>query len=95
MSIPKARERLLAEAALLSKSGFHGFAYAIRNIVAEEMHRAPAVRKAPKRIAPLTEMQKRNIRVAAEANPEWSQLQLANYFGTNPGRVSEVLNNKV
>jgi hypothetical protein len=36
----------------------------------------------------------RDIRKYARANPKLSQLQIANHFNVNPGRVSEALRGK-
>lgn len=89
MSIPKAREELLA---LASKYPSHPMAGAIRDIVDERMFRQLPVRKAPRKIARLTPAQAEAIRAEARVRPNASQLELANMFGTNPGRVSEALN---
>lgn len=60
--------------------------------LAEATKRKPAVSRAPKRIAPLSPEERIRVRAAHKAEPHLSQLELANRFGTNPGRISEALN---
>jgi len=94
MSIPTARERFAVLAKEL-RSKAVGPMYAalmIDKIVDEEMFRAVPVSRAPRKLSPLTDDQKRLIRKQHELRPDMSQLEIANMFGTNPGRVSEALN---
>ena len=97
MSIPLARIRLAGIADRLEAGalGRPAMAAEIRAIIDGLMYRESPVRRAPRKLSPLTPEMAEQIRKAAIERPEASQLELANWFGTNPGRVSEVLNNKV
>jgi len=97
MSIIVARERLtkLAKDLKTQACGPRFAAMMIDKIVDEEMFRAVPVRRAPRKIAPLTDAQILQIRAIAAQDETLSQLEIANRVGTNPGRVSEVLNGKV
>lgn len=97
MSIPAAREKLLKLADRLAEGTFGkpGTAREIRQIVEDHMYRESPVRRAKPRVCKLTPELAEQIRKAAAERPEASMLELANYFGSNPGRVSEALNYKV
>jgi len=94
MSIPMARAKLLQVVKDLQQPCPMPkyAAMAIQKIIDEEMFRAVPISRAPRKIAPLTDDQKRLIRRQHELRPDMSQLEIANMFGTNPGRVSEALN---
>ena len=64
------------------------------NVIADEMQRSPAAKRAPKTSAPFTAEMAEEIRQFAEAHPDWSNQEIANHFGVNPGRVSDALHNK-
>lgn len=64
---------------------------ALRTIV-ESMKRKPPISVAPKRIRPMPEADKHKCRAMHRAYPHMSQLELAKHFNTNPGRISEALN---
>lgn len=97
MSIPTARVKLLAIASRLEEGTFGrpGTAKEIRDIVEKHMFRESPVRRAPRKLSRLTPELAEQIRKAADERPEASLLEIANWFGTNPGRVSEALNYKV
>lgn len=68
-----------------------GLAERIRR-AAEDTKRKPPISVAPRRIRPLTEDEKDNVRALHKQDPTISQLDLAKRFNTNPGRISEALN---
>lgn len=81
----------------LAKDLRHGYVspqYAANMIdkLADATKRKPAVSKAPKRIRPLSEETRAKVRETHRINPTMSQLELANLYNTNPGRISEALN---
>lgn len=88
MSIPAIRAELLRLA-----DTTRGFLVAddLRRL-AEASFRKPAVRKTRRRLPGLTAELASNIRDYAASNPDKSQLDVANRFSVNPGRVSEALN---
>jgi hypothetical protein len=51
-------------------------------------------RRAPARLPPLTPQQEEAIRSYALLYPKASQMDMANRFHTNPGRISEALYGK-
>jgi len=51
-------------------------------------------RRAPVKFPPLTSLQKQAVRVYALLHPEASQMDMANEFNTNQGRISEALYGK-
>lgn len=97
MSIITARAKLLAIADRLEQGlfGKPGTANEIRAVVEDHMHRATPVRRAPPKCRKLDPATAMRIRDYAQQHPNLSQLDIANAFGTNPGRVSEALNYKV
>lgn len=58
------------------------------------LDRQAPIRKSEIRSAMMTKGLAKTIRACATANPEWSQMELAELFHVNTGRVSEALNNK-
>lgn len=92
-SIIKVREAMATLATDL-RTGHVSPVYAATAIEAcvKALHRKPPVRVAPKRIKPLSDEAKAHIRRYAAQWPDMSQLELANRFNTNPGRISEALN---
>jgi hypothetical protein len=92
MGIPRAREELLA---LARRYPAHPMAAAIRDIVDEQMFRNPPVRVTRRKLPKLTPEMAEAIRAEARARPNASQLEIANLLGTNPGRVSEAMNNLI
>ncbi|UCR81403.1 hypothetical protein [Brevundimonas phage AA] len=57
-----------------------------------DARRKPPISVAPRKIRPLTDDEKIRVRAAHRSEPNLSQLELANRFNTNPGRISEALN---
>lgn len=83
--------------ATLAKDLRHGYVsphYAANMIekLAEATKRKSPIKVAPRRIRPLTEDQRAHVRRYAAQWPDMSQLELAVRFNTNPGRISEALN---
>ncbi len=95
-TIPEVRDKLTAIAARMRRSPDFEMVFLADEIdvAVGELVRRKVTRRAPVKIAPLTEDEKRLIRTMAWANPTMSQLEIANRVGTNPGRVSEALNGK-
>lgn len=93
VSVIKVREAMTTLASDL-RTGHVGPMYAARVIdkMVVALHRKKPISVAPKRIRPLTDEVKAEIRQAHVTNPRASQLELANLFNTNPGRISEALN---
>jgi hypothetical protein len=61
----------------------------------KEMYRDYSLgRKAPKQSKPVTEETKRLVHIYAGNYPNATQQQIAEYFGINMGRVSEILTGK-
>lgn len=60
--------------------------------LSQGLHRKKPIRVAPKRMKPLTAEQRAHVRHYAAQWPDMSQLELAVRFNTNPGRISEALN---
>lgn len=60
--------------------------------IAESARRKSPISVAPERIRPLSEGVKEAVRAEHRARPHLSQLELAQRFNTNPGRISEALN---
>ena len=89
-NIPLAREILEAlDKDLYAKGDFHSV-WRVRQALSL-MHRASPVRRTrarqPSNVTPAV---KRAL-IAKARTTDWSQQQLADYFGINPGRVSEIL----
>lgn len=97
MSIPTARAKLLAVADRLEQGTFGrpGTAREIRQIIEDHMYRELPVRRAPRKMRKMDPATAARIRDYAQQHPDLSMLEIANAFGTNPGRVSEALNYKV
>jgi len=87
LSIPELRTELLR----LADNEGAAIADELRALVAASF-RKPAVRKAPRKLPRLTPELAASIRDYAAAAPAASQLEIANRFNVNPGRVSEALN---
>lgn len=68
-----------------------GLASRLRRL-AEDTKRKPPISVAPRKIRPLTDEEKVQVRRQHKLYPHLSQLDLANNFNTNPGRISEALN---
>lgn len=64
------------------------------SMLADEMRRRPAVRRAPRKARPMDQRVARAIAAYAHANPDESLAGIAQVFNVNPGRVSEVLAGK-
>lgn len=62
--------------------------------LAEKLKREPPVRRAPASSASMTPELCEQIREYAEGHPFESLSFIANKFGVNPGRVSEILSRK-
>lgn len=91
-TIPELRRALLAISGRLVAFGEDEMAEDIVQIVREMYRNSPARgRKARTKHPPLTGRQKMEIRIFAKENPDLHLTDVANIFGTNPGRVSETL----
>lgn len=68
--------------------------YAARYLaqLADATHRKPPISVAPRKLHELTDETKDAIRRYHRDFPDASQLEIANRYHTNPGRVSEALN---
>ena len=86
MRIPEVRERLVQLASVLDVPELA--------VLAGHLKRRVHGRRTRSLIPPLTTEAKKIIRRYAKVNPDASQLDIANRFGTNPGRVSEALYGK-
>lgn len=97
VSIPEARRQLglIADRLEQGALGRPAMAQEVRNIIDQQMHRESPVRRAPRKLCRMDPDTARLIRHYANNNPEASQLEIANVFNTNPGRVSEALNWKI
>lgn len=62
--------------------------------LAEEIRRRPILKRADAVSAPMTPWLAEEIRAYADAHPDLSQLEIAETFNVNQGRVSEVLRGK-
>lgn len=60
-------------------------------VLREELVRRPPVSRAPTKSRPVTASIANQIVTYRAAHPNDTQQEIANYFGVNPGRVSEVL----
>ena len=90
-NIPKAREILLEALEYNMDSEVRT---RIENAL-NQMYRDYSLgRKAPKQSKPVTEETKRLVRIYANTYPDATQQQIAEYFGVNMGRVSEILTGK-
>ncbi len=96
--IPEVRASMLKLAERISSASVMTFpalkrqwAQELRRL-ADDTKRKPPISVARKRIAPLTDGQKEALRAEHRARPHLSQLELAIIFNTNPGRISEALN---
>lgn len=63
----------------------------LRNL-ADGTKRKPPISVAPRRIRPLDAETRAKVRESHRINPDMSQLELARVYNTNPGRISEALN---
>lgn len=63
-------------------------------LLADELMRRKAKKKAPVSSAPMTPKLAAAIRAFAAAHPDFSQTRIAEIFKVNPGRVSEAINGK-
>jgi hypothetical protein len=86
MTIPEIRVRLLELAERHNIQELHDLAM--------QLHRRPAIRKAPADSMPLTPEIERSIRDLACRHPSATYKRIANMAGVNIGRVSEVLAGK-
>lgn len=96
--IPEVRQdmlRLATEIANLTPETVYalkrGLASRLRRL-ADDTKRKPPISVAPRRIRPLSDDDKEAVRQAHRRDPTRSQLELARLFNTNPGRISEALN---
>lgn len=91
--IPTVRDALEALAADMLSGRIHSsVAGAKLKELAGSLRRKPPISVAPRRIRPLSYQAKILVRAWHRNNPDMSQLELANKFNTNPGRISEALN---
>lgn len=92
-SIIDVREDMIELAADLERGHVSNtYAAGVLRKLAEATKRKAPISVARKRHAPLSDKDRQAIRTYHHNNPELSQLEIANAFGTNPGRVSEALN---
>lgn len=85
-SIPELRKRLRELAEQLGEEEL--------NVIADEMGRDPAAKRAPQKSVPFTAEMAEEIRQYAKTHPDAHNQEIADHFGVNPGRVSEALHNK-
>jgi hypothetical protein len=64
------------------------------NVIADELQRNPAAKRAPRKSTPFTAEMAEEVREFAQAHPDAHNQEIADHFGVNPGRVSEALHNK-
>ena len=64
------------------------------NALVVEMVREPAVRRAPTQSPYVTDKVVKAVRRLADNNPDVPMNRIAEHFGINQGRVSEILNGK-
>lgn len=93
-NVPKARAQLFAISEELERMGVAVEAAEIRLVIQEYLTRQSPIRRAPRKAFRLSPSIAAEIQRMAEADPRKSQLEIATALGVNPGRVSEVLNNK-
>ena len=89
--IAEARKRLSNFAKGLTVLGYPGLATQIHTEIIPLMIRSYAGRRAPTRSKKITPKLRAEIIAFAAKHPDASYQWIANWFGTNPGRVSEVL----
>lgn len=91
--IPTVRDALEQMAEDLLRQRVHpSVAGAKLKQLVESLKRKPPISVARKKIAPLSTDKRIAIRETFRVHPHLSQLELANMYNTNPGRVSEALN---
>lgn len=89
--IPEARDMLADLHARLLEMGAHDCAYIVEQVM-PLLYRRPYARPAsPARSIVVDASLTMRIRAYAHANPDKSQQDIAEHFGTNHGRVSEAL----
>jgi hypothetical protein len=84
-------ERISGMSAVVFLTQKRSIAEQLRRLSADA-RRKPPISVAPRKIRPLTDEEKAKVRMAHRNEPNLSQLELANRFNTNPGRISEALN---
>jgi hypothetical protein len=90
-TIPEIRVRLLEIAEELADT--HAYLEEeLREIVSEMIRRSPARKRAPTKMKPIAELNEKEVRRFAFNNPHVHVSEIASMYGTNPGRISEILN---
>lgn len=85
-TIPQLRKRLRELAEELGQEEL--------SVIADELQRNPAARRAPRKSNPFTAEMAEQVREFARDHPDWHNQEIADHFGVNPGRVSEAVNNR-
>lgn len=102
MRIPEIRVALSEEAARLHEAAstlaeearvLINMAMRIENFI-DELHRRPAVKRAPRTRASITPELKKKIKAYAAAHPRMHNATIGRRFNVDGGRVSEVLAGK-
>lgn len=91
-NVPEAREEIQTIVDDLRAQGLTVFADRLEATL-HKLHRRPVVRQTRKKIPAPTKAQKAQVRLLAKTT-RMSQLEIANEVGLNPGRVSEILNER-
>lgn len=90
LSVPELRDELIRFA---ENEGWRHESYI--KALARAAYRKPPVRKTRAKLPRLTAERAEEVRMFAKVHPELSNLDIANHFRVNPGRVSEALNHIV
>lgn len=93
MRIPEIKERLHDIAKVLYAEDMDDIGSEL-DMLAMELSRRPAISKAPKASASVTDELAEQIRSYAAKNKNATQMQMAIRFKVNSGRISEVLRGK-
>lgn len=88
--ISEARNQLL----IIAKLADPDTAARIKQVIRRYMWREKPVRRAPQKPIFISPQMKANIRKLAANNPTMHINEIAAQYKINPGRVSEILNNK-
>jgi hypothetical protein len=90
-SVPQARDELNELADQLEGNGLQAEADRLRQIIEHRLRREPVIRRAPRKSVPFTPELAKAVRKFAQLKPQRTQMEIAQTFGINPGRVSEAL----
>jgi hypothetical protein len=95
LTIPEVRDELISLSHSISMGHYIPATLALKLLnLSEQLKRRPASSKSEVKSQRMTPSLARSIAAFAKTNPKLSQVEIAQRFGVNPGRVSEAINGK-